>query len=92
MTLLEIMERVGSKETNKIRAYINDALLEIQTRAPQSKKRLVVDVVAGQRYYSLSTDMVKLIAVYQKYPSTTTSNQRYIRISRVSGLDIVQAT
>lgn len=84
MTILEIMERTGARDPGLVRAYVNDGLQEIQRIIPNKTTYVMVDVVAGQRLYSLPANMEELIGVYRKYDS----NGKYIKIGRVSVIDL----
>lgn len=84
MTVQEVMERVGTKQTGLALAFINDGLQEIAERTPDKVKRAFYSIEADTRFYLLPTDMIKLQGVYRKYDS----NGRYIPISMISDVEI----
>lgn len=86
MTLLEVMERVGSRQTNKIIAYVTDAMTEIAEILPEKTTYQTYNVVANQKLYSMPNNMIRLLGVYRKYDS----NGKYIRIGYVTNLDIFE--
>lgn len=84
MTILEIMERTGARDFGLVKAWVNDALEDIQDLIPDKTTWRMIDVVADTRLYALPTDMIELLGVYRRYDS----QGRYIRIGRVQSLDI----
>jgi len=82
MTILEIMERTGAREPGLVRAYVNDALQEIQRIIPDKTTYSKYNVVANTRFYTLPANMEELLGVYRKYDS----QGRYIRIPRVADM------
>lgn len=89
-TLQNLMERVGSKKEGLIREFANDALREIEGLIPEKTTYTLYSVVADQRLYSLPSG-VRILGVYRKY-NTSTSPTSYIKISRVVGIDLTEAT
>ena len=85
MTLLEVMERVGSREPERVKTYITDALREIEAVIPEKTTGHMYDVVADQIYYAFPSNMVKLLGVYRKYDTSG----KYILIPRIKELDII---
>jgi hypothetical protein len=88
MTILEIMERTGARDPNLVRAWINDALEDIQDLIPDKTTWQKINVVADTRFYTLPSDMIELLGVYRRFDS----QGRYIRIGRVQSLDIDEPT
>lgn len=84
LTILEIMERTGARDPGVVRAYVNDALQEIQRIIPDKTTYLKYNVVAGTRYYSLPSNMEELLTVYRKYDS----QGRYKQIGRVQNMNL----
>ncbi len=84
MTLLEIMERCRSREPERVKVFIRDALEEIQSILGHKTTGTTYSVVAGQKEYSLPGNMVKLLAVYQKYDN----DGKYIRIAMLRDEEI----
>jgi len=89
LTLLNIMEQVGSRQTKLIAQYVNDALEEIAFEIPDKVERSKIDVVADTRYYSLPSTMKNLKGVYQK-DTTLTGDTVYVKTSRIQNVDIIQ--
>jgi len=87
MDLLEIMERVGSRQTNKVKAYVEDALTEIAELIPERTTYLVYNIVAGQRFYDLPANYINLLGVYRHYATSNNRNQ-YVRIGSINNLDL----
>ena len=88
MTVLQLMERVGSNEPGKVLAYIQDALDEMQSILPETVTRTTMDVEEDTRYYSLPTTMIRLLGVYRKY----NDDGKYVRISRIENIDLLDDT
>ena len=86
MTVLELMERTGIRNSEQAFTYIKDGLLEIQMQANEQMKRYTFDVEDGVQFYSLPSDMVTLEGVYRKYDSDA---EKYVRIPRISNIDIL---
>lgn len=91
MTLLEIMERVGSREPELVKAYMKDALIEIAEKTDYTIKNALYNVDNSIKYYDLPSDCVELRSVYQKYTSDGT---KYIKIPYVldASLELLGAT
>ena len=85
MTLLEIMERVGSREPERVKVYVAEALEELQSLLGYKTTGQTYSVVSGQKEYSLPGTMVKLLGVYRKYDS----QGRYIRIPILRNVGIL---
>lgn len=94
MTVLEIMERAGIiGNSNRAMAYINDGLDEIQKLMPDNVGRITIDVVAGTRYYDISTNIARVLGVYRRKNTTDTSGPvKYIRIPLVANPEILEST
>jgi hypothetical protein len=84
MTILEIMERTGARNPNLVRAWVNDALEDIQDLIPDKTTWTKVNIVADTRFYTLPSNMLELLGVYRRFDS----QGRYVRIGRVQSLDI----
>lgn len=84
------MERTGMKEPKKAIVLIKEALDEIQHLIPEKTTGQLYSVVANQLLYSFPANMVKLLGVFRKYEtSTSTSRVKYIRIGHVQHMDVV---
>lgn len=86
MNLLEIMERAGTRETARARAYIHDAIVEIAETFPEKTEQSLIDVVAGQRLYNLPGNLVRLYGIYRKYDD----EGKYVRIRNIRNIDMLE--
>jgi len=80
------MERTGSRDPGLVRAWVNDALEDIQDLIPDKTTFTKINVTADVRLYELPSNMIELLGVYRKFDS----QGRYVRIGRVQSLDIDQ--
>ena len=60
MTVQELMERIGIKETGRAIAYIKDALEEINTIAETHVKTQRIDINENKRFYDLPNDAIQI--------------------------------
>ncbi len=86
MKVLEIMERVGSRNTNLIITYIKDALEEIQEQSVDARSREVYNIQKNVKFYPFPADFVRLLGVYRK----VNSSGKYERIDRVIKNPIIE--
>jgi len=86
LTVLELMERTGIRNSEQAFTYIKDGLLEVQTLANEQMKRYTFDVEDGTQFYNLPSDLVTLEGVYRLY----SSDGKYVRIPRVANIDILE--
>ena len=79
MTVLELMERAGTKETNLAIAWIKDAIHLIQSNTTDSVKSVKYNVIDGERDYLIPQDLVaiKSISIYD------TNDKKYKKIRRI---------
>jgi hypothetical protein len=84
------MERVGSKEPNVIRAYVDDAFREIEGLIPERTTYKLYNIVADQKIYARPNNMTKILGVYRKYRENSTGNYTYILIPRVTNIDLTE--
>jgi len=63
MTVKEIMERAGTTSTGRALAYIKDALEEIAISSETHVKTDKISISEDVRFYTLPSDLVKLIDV-----------------------------
>ena len=80
MTIQEIMERTGLKETGLAKAWIKDAVQIIRSSYPENVKIDKQNIIDGEREYILPADMISLLSISVK----DTSDNKYKRIRRVS--------
>ena len=88
MTVQEIMERVGIKETGKALAYIKDALEEINIISDTHLNSLRVVLKKNQRFYNIPNEALKIIEVRCK--NHLNSKDEYKSIPRAIGAPINQ--
>lgn len=84
MTVQEIMERTGLKETGLAKAWIKDAVQIIRSSYPENIKIDKQNIIDGEREYILPVDMISLLSVSIK----DTNDSKYKKIRRISN-DIV---
>jgi hypothetical protein len=83
MKVQELMERVGITQTGLALAYIKDGLEEINMLAETHVTTTRIDIVKDQRFYSLPSDMVKIMDVRCK--NHLNSKDEYRSIPRAIG-------
>tara|TARA_R100000458_G_C8241825_1_gene220672 strand:- start:423 stop:701 length:279 start_codon:yes stop_codon:yes gene_type:complete len=79
MTVQEIMERVGSKDTSRVIAYIKDAINVIQSNYDENTATWKTNIVDGTRDYPLPANLIRLLSVSVK----DTNDKKYKRIRRM---------
>tara|TARA_R100000700_G_C3066035_1_gene78512 strand:- start:130 stop:408 length:279 start_codon:yes stop_codon:yes gene_type:complete len=79
MTVLEMMERAGTKETNLAIAWIKDAIHLIQSNANERTKVVKYNVIDGERDYLLPQDLVAIKSISIK----DTNDKKYKKIRRI---------
>ena len=77
MTIQELMERVGMKETTIAIAWIKDAFHLIQSNAKEHTKVQKINIIDGIRKYPFPADMISLKSISVK--DTTDSKYKKIR-------------
>jgi CTP:phosphocholine cytidylyltransferase-like protein len=84
MTVLEVMERLGSKEETLIKSWIEDAVHLIQSNTKEkievSKRDLIKSSGSTDNVYILPADLVSLENISIK----DTSDSKYKKIRRLS--------
>ena len=63
MTVQEVMERSGIKQTGRAVAYIKDALEEINLISETHITTERIDLTENQRFYEFPNDMVKVLEI-----------------------------
>jgi len=63
MKILEIMERVNSRDTNLVIAFIKDAIMQIQSDNELDTEVLKKDIVKNTRDYDLPAGMISLKSI-----------------------------
>ena len=79
MTVQEIMERVGVKETTLVLAWLKDAVHLIQSNTKERLKVAKHNIIDGERDYSLPKDLVAIKSISVK----DTNDKKYKRIKRM---------
>ena len=83
MTILELMERTGTKETNLAIAWVKDAIHLIQSNSKErlkvSKYDVIKSVDSDDNRYLLPADMIALESISIK----DTSDSKYKKIKRI---------
>ena len=78
MKVLELMERVGIKETGRALAYIKDGLEEINIIHDTHVDVQRLDITKDQRFYELPNDVVKILSIRAKNHLNTKDEYRKI--------------
>ena len=63
MTILEIMERANTRDTNLVLAYVKDAIMTMQSSTDQTLKVEKQDITKNQRDYILPKDLISLSTI-----------------------------
>jgi len=82
MTILEIMERANSRDTNLVIAFVKDAVMRIQSNSEENLKVAKQTITKNTRDYDLPTDLVALKSVSIL---DTEDDDKYKRIARLTG-------
>jgi hypothetical protein len=81
MTIQEIMERAGMKETSLSIAWIKDAFHLIQSNNKEHTKVQKSNIIDGIRKYPFPADMIALKSISVK----DTTDDKYKKIRRLVG-------
>ena len=81
MTIQEIMERAGMKETSLSIAWIKDAFHLIQSNNKEHTKVQKSNIIDGIRKYPFPADMIALKSISVK----DTTDSKYKKIRRLVG-------
>ena len=79
MTVLEIMERAGTKDTNLVLAWLKDAIHLIQSNSRERIKVVKYNIIDGERDYLLPQDSVAIKTISVK----DTNDKKYKKIKRL---------
>ena len=79
MTVLELMERVGTKETTLAIAWLKDAMHLIQSSTSERTKVVKYNVIDGERDYLIPQDLVAIKSISIK----DTNDKKYKKIRRI---------
>ncbi len=78
MTVKEIMERTGIKETGRAVAYIKDALEEMNLLSETHTKRVRINIDADKRFYRIPHEAVKILDIRCKDHNNEDGNYQSI--------------
>ncbi len=59
MTIQELMERTGIKETGRAIAYVKDALAEMNVISETHVDTTHINIVANQRFYTIPKTLLR---------------------------------
>ena len=79
MTVLELMERAGTKETTLAIAWLKDAMHLIQSSTSERTKVVKYTVIDGERDYLIPQDLVSIKSISIK----DTNDSKYKKIRRI---------
>ena len=79
MTVQEIMERAGTKDTSLVLAWLKDAIHLIQSSTTDKLKVVKYNIIDGEREYLLPQDLIAVKSVAVK----DTNDKKYKRIKRL---------
>ena len=85
MTILEIMERTGMKDTTLAVAFIKDAIHLMQSQVDIHTASWKTNITDGTRDYPFPANMIKLDSISVK----DTTDSKYKRIRRLTHSPIV---
>ena len=80
MTVQELMERVGMKESGLALAWLKDAFHLLQSNSTEDLKTVKYNIIDGERDYLLPQDMIAIRHISVK----DTSDKKYKRIRRLT--------
>ena len=86
MKVLEIMERVNSRDTNLVIAYIKDAINLLNSNNELFLRTKKLNIVKNTRDYNLPADLVSLKSISVL---DTEDDNKYKQIRRLSGEPII---
>jgi hypothetical protein len=84
MTVQEIMERTGVRETGLVLAWVKDAIHLMQSNSQDKLKVNKQNIIDGERDYLIPNDYISIKSISVK----DTSDSKYKRIRRLA-LDMV---
>ena len=78
MTIQELMERTGIKETGRAIAYVKDALAEMNVISETHVDTTHINIVANQRFYTIPKNIIKILDIRAKTHNNASSNYQSI--------------
>jgi len=82
MTVLELMERAGIRDTNLAISWIKDAIHYIESTQEENLKVKKSGIIKGQRDYDLPADLISINSISVL---DTEDDSKYKKIRRISG-------
>ena len=82
MTVLELMERAGIRDTNLAISWIKDAIHYIESTQQENLKVRKLDITKNQREYDLPADLISINSISVL---DTEDDNKYKRIRRLTG-------
>ena len=90
MTVLEVMERAGIRDTNLAIAWVKDAIHLIESTQAENLKTKKIDITKNQRDYDLPADLISINSISVL---DTEDDNKYKKIRRLSGpIEITEDT
>jgi hypothetical protein len=86
MTVLEVMERAGIRDTNLAIAWIKDAIHFIESTQTENLKTRKFSIVEGQRDYDLPSDLISINSISVL---DTEDDNKYKQIRRLVGPHVI---
>lgn len=86
MKVLEVMERVNSRDTNLVIAYIKDAINLLNSNNELFLRTKKLNIVKNTRDYNLPADLVSLKSISVL---DTEDDNKYKQVRRLSGEPII---
>ena len=81
MTLTQLMERLGTRDSGRVVRYLEEALEYLNMNYETNIKLLDLNLTKDKRFYELPRDMVKVLEVRAK--NHLNSKAEYRRIPRL---------
>lgn len=81
MKIQELMERVNSKETGRVIAYIKDGLEDLNMNFETHTMTEKIDITKDQRFYDIPNNTVKILEV--RALNHLNSKDEYRRVPRL---------
>ena len=82
MTVLEVMERAGIRDTNLAIAWIKDAIHLVESTQSENLKVRKIAITKNQREYDLPADLISINSISVL---DTEDDNKYKKIRRISG-------
>jgi hypothetical protein len=82
MTVLEVMERAGIRDTNLAIAWVKDAIHLIESTQSENLKTKKINITKNQRDYDLPADLISINSISVL---DTEDDNKYKKIRRISG-------